>query len=58
MKITITMTTGNDVFQTDEDIANALRILAERIERHGVDEVSKVMDANGQSVGAVVTEEE
>ena len=51
MKIKIEMKTGNEAFQTMEDVALALRELARRL-AYG-QTPTKVMDANGQSVGTV-----
>lgn len=53
MKVTITIETGNDDCQTYTDIARHLKQLAERIDRDGLDHVSKVMDRNGNKVGTV-----
>ena len=53
--ITITITLGNDAMQSEADVARALRELAKRIDAKGLDYVTKVMDANGQSVGTVET---
>jgi hypothetical protein len=53
MKITISMQTGNEAFQNDNDIAKALIELAKRIKRSGIDNISKIMDSNGNSVGTV-----
>lgn len=53
-KIVIEMTTGNDAFLSEYSVAQALRALADRIDSRGLDNVSKVLDDNGQSVGTVV----
>jgi len=50
--ITITMSTDNANFE-DEGIADALRRLADRIEKNGIGGVSKVVDLNGNSIGSV-----
>ena len=55
-KVTITVEMGNDAMQNETDIANALRTLASRIERHGLDRITKVMDENGNQVGKVECE--
>lgn len=54
--ITITINTGNETMQSDNDVANALVELARRIKANGLDNISKVMDANGNSVGKVNVE--
>lgn len=54
--ITITINTGNETMQSDNDVANALVELARRIKTKGLDYVSKVMDDNGNSVGTVTVE--
>ena len=53
--ITITINLGNDAMQSESDVAHALRELAKRIDAKGLGYVTKVMDANGQSVGTVET---
>jgi hypothetical protein len=56
--IVIKITTGNDAVQTAGDIANLLVELAKRIKRDGgFDNITKVMDVNGNSVGTVETNE-
>ena len=50
--ITITINLGNDACQ-ESDIPDLLRELARRIDLHGLERVTKVMDANGNSVGTV-----
>jgi hypothetical protein len=51
--ITITIQLGNDAMQTKEDVANALRNTADKLEARGFCNVSKVMDVNGNAVGTV-----
>lgn len=55
---TITISIRTDTFETDKDVAQALRDLADRIETQGVDGVSHVLDANGQTVGSVSVEDD
>lgn len=49
----ITINTDNDDCQNDHDIARILHKLADRIERDGLERVTKVMDGNGNSIGTV-----
>jgi hypothetical protein len=49
---TLRITTGNDAAQVS-DIPYLLRDTARRIQAHGTDYVSKVMDDNGNAVGTV-----
>jgi len=58
MTITIVMKTGNDAFQDDSDVANALRELAKRIDARGLSGVSKVIDVNGCTIGTVTTSDD
>jgi len=51
--VTVTINTGNADVQSDRDIARLLEATAKRIRRHGLEGVTKVMDANGNSVGTV-----
>lgn len=55
--ITLVMTTGNDAFQTDEDVIATLSTLLARMKRDGVCSGMKIMDANGRSVGTVKVED-
>lgn len=55
MKLVITIDTGNDAMQTDDDVAQVLKDLARRVKERGMDNVSKVMDRNGNKVGTVET---
>jgi hypothetical protein len=52
-KVVITINFGNEAMQTEHDMCEALRELARRISKNGLDKVSKVMDANGNAVGTV-----
>lgn len=56
MKITITIETGNDAMKSAADVALALESLANRIKRDGAENVFRVLDENGNSVGTVHTE--
>ena len=50
--ITITIETDNAAFSDKaHEVARILRELARRIENRGIDNISKVMDSNGNSVG-------
>jgi hypothetical protein len=50
-RITITIELGNDAMQNMDDVARALKTLAERMESGR--EPTKIMDDNGNSVGTV-----
>ena len=51
--VRITINFGNEAMQTEADLVFALRELATRIERRGLDYVTKVLDRNGNVVGTV-----
>lgn len=58
MKITITIETGNDAIpdNDDEALAYVLNTLARTIKRRGIENVGRVMDYNGNTIGRVDTE--
>lgn len=56
-KITIIMTTGNDAFQTDEDVLMAMRKLVVKLETHGIEDCG-ILDGNGRTVGTVKVEDD
>jgi sulfur carrier protein ThiS len=43
---------GNEAMQTASDVADALRMVAERLDERGFDEPGIVRDINGNLVGA------
>jgi hypothetical protein len=51
--VTITINMGNDTMQDEHDVADALSRLLCRIDRVGLEQVTKVLDSNGNSVGTV-----
>lgn len=53
MTITITIRTGNEAIQTSEDIADVLRELVRRMNKYGAENVTRVFDANGNTIGTV-----
>lgn len=56
-KITITMTTGNEGFQTDYNVIAVLMTLAKELEMRGVIESRRIRDVNGNTIGTIKVEE-
>ena len=48
-KFTLTITLGNEAMQTNEDVAEALRVAASRIESRAL---PLIRDINGNNVGS------
>jgi len=55
-KVTITVEMGNEDCQNGYDLARVLQKLAKRINANGLENVTKVMDENGNCVGKVEVE--
>lgn len=54
MKIEIKLETGNELFQSSNDVANALAKLADRIRSWELSNIEGlVFDGNGNSVGTI-----